>query len=169
MFNLLENKQKGCDLFEPLKSILPLQVVINAQNGKLTSIPSNKILLKTGEIIYFIDIAIRGINNEVRVSNGNYGGVSFNIFKGLTLHSGKRNNISKKQDNYEYYKGYIFITNKRLIFKSNEKPLEIKLDNITSIEDNNSLLYIQCGSKIHLIRTPESNACQIILRKVVNK
>ena len=69
------------------------------------------------------------------VRNGNIGGASFRVAKGITVHSGGFRSESKDEWR-EISTGALYVTNKRIIFNGDKKTRIIKLSEVLSIDRN---------------------------------
>ena len=67
------------------------------------------------------------------IRNGNLGGASFRVAKGITIHSGGFR--SESHDEWrEIARGALYVTNKRIIFNGDKKNRIIKLSDVMSVD-----------------------------------
>lgn len=91
------------------------------------------IMLRNGEICYFQkDAAVAITKNEVVGRTGGYGGMSFRVAKGITLHSGKSAGKVVRENVQYTYRGILSITNQRFIM-TGEKGFEQPVEKLTAI------------------------------------
>ena len=98
-------------------TILPQTAKQQIASGILPSLNIDKILLKSGEVCHYADKAIY----EKKIVSKHYvrhnQGVSMpGIFKGDRVHFGGGDTQVEQNITYEQIKGYLFVTNRRIVF-----------------------------------------------------
>ena len=134
-------------------SIYPAGAVAKVQSGTLPIIQVDKLVLKTGEVCHYVDVAIRITEKVVRHTK-RVGG-AYRIIGGLYASGGESVSTPISQD--QYTKGYLYITNKRIIFTSKTTPMEQQINKITAITPYTDGVDIQCGNKTYIFFVPNGS------------
>ncbi len=105
-----------------IKTALTQKAIINMMQGIFTEIPVKKLSLKANEKCIFCDYGIL-ITETLKVVGGDRrgGGFSFRICRGVTYHTGNGANATIRDKVQDYDEGKLYITNKRVIFFSDNK------------------------------------------------
>jgi len=100
--------------------------------------PGSPVILKKGEVVHFLDIAVLKELKSVSLGySGGSHGVSIRIAKGITYRVGAHRGHIVKEDRYvETSRGVLLITNQRLLLNpvAGYKPLSIPLNKILSYQ-----------------------------------
>ena len=131
--------------FYTLETVLPQVALNKIISGVLPTIIIDKIVLKSNECCHYVDQSFY-ITSEKK-TNRSGSGASFNIFKGFNYHINQSETTSLYNDVYN--KGYLIITNQRIIFSSKVKGVDEKLENITAFNIVDDALVIQIKNKIY--------------------
>lgn len=116
------------------------------------------IILWPGEVCYFQrDASVEIVKNQVVGSTGGYGGISFRVARGVTLHSGNTARKVVRSDVQYTYRGVFSLTNQRVIM-TGEKGFEYPIDKITAVSPYRfgAGLMLQFGKSSYtvLMKTP---------------
>ena len=82
-------------------------------------------------------------------------GSSSKLWKGFTHHF----NTGESIPQYEllFTKGYLYYTNKRIVFISNKLGFDQKIDKISAVTEYNDGIVFQFGNKVYTILLPDGN------------
>lgn len=154
-----ENKLK-----EKIPAIMPEGAIFQINNGFVPNIKTSRILLVSNEKCCFIERAIL-INEKIKKhTEGRTRGVSFRICKGLTYKVGRYAGNPVETKIIEKTKGLIYITNKRIIFVSEENSFEKKYNSLTASTVFDEGINLQFSNKSYKFLMPNP----FVLNKVLN-
>lgn len=155
--------------FKPQNSIAKSQNNLSQSNwdegvkkaAQITGLPvvsfPEAILLKPDEVCHYQSFAKVGIvKNQVTGRTGGYGGVSFRIAKGVTLHSGSSGGKSIRENVLYTYPGIFSMTNQRIIM-TGEKGFEYPIAKLTAMTpyQGKSGITLQFGKISHSLLMSE--------------
>jgi len=122
---------------------------LESGNPILPAPSDTTIVLKKNEVpIYKMNNITLSEPRAVRTSRGNYGGYSYRITKGVTIHSGRTSSRSESHDEIkEIDKGELLITNQRVVFLGSNRTTNIDMKKIISITSGPSMIQIQRSNK----------------------
>ena len=142
--------------------------ISNIRSGAMLSIPVKKLILKLGERCLFCDYGVRITEKLCIVDrHGNGFGASFRICKGLTWHMGTRDTQQVRDKIPEYTKGKLYITNKRIIFSSDSKAFQRKIDTLISYRIEENCLIIQFSNAAYKIYLPVADCAEKVIEYIV--
>ncbi len=157
------NGQPENKLKEKIPAIMPEGAILQINNGFIPNIKTSRILLASNEKCCFVERAIL-LNEKIKKhTEGRTRGVSFRICKGLTYRIGKYAGNPVETKIMERTKGLIYITNKRIIFVSEENSFEKKYNSLTASTIFNEGINLQFNNKSYKFLMPNS----FVLNKVI--
>ena len=127
-------------------TILPPQAKAEIEMGRLPILNTDKLFLKKGEKIHFID---KAVNLEVKtVKQYRHVGHS-----GPGLLKGNRYNVGvatpREYQQYVKHAGILYITNQRIVFQASEWGFDKTYSSLTSIQPYSNACEFQFGSKTY--------------------
>ena len=141
--NLSRNKT------DSLMSDVSIQTI---NNGKIPNIQETNLNLSNDEICCYMDRAYTYDDKIVTTGyNKKNNGVSFRIAKGVSYHTGESNAKAIREIQRSTYSGILYLTNKRVIYTSQNKSFDKHIDKITAIHETKEGLLIQIGSTTYSI------------------
>ena len=136
-------------------------------NGGIAPIETTNIILKSGEQAYYqAHTYISETKTKAAGSTGSGGGVSFRVAKGVYVRSGSGSSRKVYKTVTERYPGIFIITNKRLVFISQQKPFDIPYSKLTGLFKDSNNIGIQTGSKSYLIAVNSPEMIAAIINQV---
>ena len=158
------NEQLENELKEKIPAIMPEGAILQINNGFFPNIKTTRILLASNEKCCFVERVIL-INEKIKKhTEGKTKGISFRICKGLTYRVGNYAGNPVETKIIEKTKGLIYITNKRIIFVSEENSFEKKYNTLTASIVFNEGINLQFNTKSYKFLMPNS----FVLNKVLN-
>lgn len=122
--------------------------------GELPNIQVGNLNLSADESCCYADKAYTFKDKTITTGyTGKSSGVSIRIAKGLSYRTGGGNSQAIRQTQRTTYNGILYITNKRVIFTSQDESFDKTFDKITSIQEAKDGLFIQIGSHTYSIIT----------------
>lgn len=146
-----------------LQSILPSQAVNKIYSGQLPDIQSNKLVLKQGEKCRFVDMC--ALVTQRRYTWRWNSGTSNRLWKGFTHHVSTGESIP--QYDIEFTKGFLYFTDKRIVFVANKHGFERKIEKLTAITDYSDGIVLQFGDKIYSVLLPNGSTAKAALDLLV--
>lgn len=146
-----------------LQSILPAQAAQSIQTGSLPVLKSSKLILSCGEKCHFVDRAANVIKTKYFV--GQHKGGTVRVLRGFSLRLGKSESHPYYQLGYSI--GYLYFTDKRIVFSAQDNPFEIKLSKLTSVTAHADGLELQCGNKTYVVLLPDGNLAKQALDMII--
>ena len=144
----LHNPQKPT-----LQSIMPSQAVSKIYSGQLPDIQADKLVLKQGEKCRYVDMC--ALLTQRRYTYRWSSGSSSRWWKGFTHHVSTGESIP--QYDLEITKGFLYFTDKRIVFVSNKHCFERKIDKLSAISDFSDGIVLQFGDKVYSLLLPDGN------------
>lgn len=152
-----------------VSTVLTQNAISNIINGNITALPVKKLALQKKEECLFCDYGVMITEKLMVVGRQRTGGgFSVRILKGLTYHTGTGGSVNVRDKVPEYFKGKLYITNKRIIFSSDQKSFQKKKDDLISysIEENQYLL-LQFSNTSYKIYLPVAICAEKVLEKIM--
>lgn len=146
-----------------MTSVLPAVAINDIRAGKLPKLNVSNISLGNGEICHYIDEACLVTKKIEKHYHRRNNGMSFKIAKGMYYHTGDSNGHPIEYEIPIYTKGYLCITNKRVVFVSKEKGFDKKIKAISSITPYTDAIGLQFGEKIFNVLLPSSDIANMVL------
>ncbi|MFL0198294.1 hypothetical protein ACJDU8_22415 [Clostridium sp. WILCCON 0269] len=127
------------------------------------------IILHKGEICHLACGAKRyEVKNKSVGYSGGYGGVSFRIAKGVSIHTGRsRGHTIRRDISYEYV-GTLYITNKRVIFTGSNKNFSINLSKLLEYKIYSDGILFNTDKISYMVLINDSQCAGAILAGTVN-
>lgn len=133
-----------------LKSIFPSKAVNLIYSGKLPEICVSKLVLKKGEKCRYIEMG--AIVTQKRYTVRWNRGTSNRWWKGSTHHVSAGETIPQYE--LEFTKGFLYFTDKRIVFVANKNGFEKKIEKISAITEYSDGIVLQFGDKIYTLLLP---------------
>ena len=138
--------------FKSYNSIMGYEVIKNIHEGILPNIQGTNLILSNDEKCCYADKAYTFKDKTVTTGYvGGHKGVSIRLMKGVSYHTGGSGSKAVRQTTRTTYNGVLYITNKRIIYTSQDDSFDKTFDKITSINETKDGLIIQIGSQIYSI------------------
>lgn len=149
----IENKQ---DMQIPqMTSILPQSVVSLIDKGTLPVLNIDTLMLLPKESCHYVDKACLLITKSMITHyDGNRGGISFNVMKGVTLRGGKSRITPVRENISTITPGYLHITSSRIVFTASENAFEKQIQSLTSATPYSNALSLQFKNTVFNIFLP---------------
>lgn len=141
-------------------SVLPEAAANLIYSGSLPNLNVNTLILSSGETCHFVDKACLMTQKIVRHYQRRNNGMSFRVMKGVTYHTGDGESHPIEQQVPVYTPGYLYITNKRVIFVAREKSFEKKLTGLTAVTSYSDAVGLQFASKTFNLLLPNAYMAQ---------
>ena len=145
------------------QSIMPAVAVNEIMAGRLPQLKTDKVFLKKGENCCYIDKAILNMHVKKQM-RGHIGRSSPGFFKGSRLGAGLSTPIEYEE--IKQQKGILFITNRRVIFKSSQNAFDKQHQNLSSVEPYNNAVELQYGQKTYELIVPDGMLVSQLLHRV---
>ena len=165
LFDLMKPQQKAQVVC--ITSMLPAVAKQEIMNGRLPILKTSKFFLKSGETCHFMDRAIyeKQVVKKRYVSNG--GSYSMpGIFKGTRISVRKGNVQPVEETYYEQNKGTLYITNKRIIFVSQQNGFDKKIGNIVAVTPFRNCVELQFSKGVYRVFVPDGNVVYAVLQQL---
>lgn len=150
----------------PMSSVLPDAAVSIIQSGSLPSLNTSSLIADDDEVCHFVDKACLVTETTKTRYEGTHGGFNIRIAKGLTYRTGRHRSNPVKEKVPEYTPGYLYITNKRVVFVARERSFEKKLKSVTAATTYSDAIGIQFGSKTFNLLTPLPEIAAAVLHGI---
>jgi len=147
-------------------SVLPPAAMSAIQRGQLPKLNVSTLILSPGEVSHFVDKSCLVTEKTLRHYQRRNSGMSFRIMKGVTYHTGGGQSHPMEQQVPVYTPGYLYITNKRVVFVAREKSFEKKLTSLTAVTPYSDAVGLQFGSKTFNLLLPAAYLAQRTLELV---
>lgn len=146
-----------------INSILPLAAKNEINAGRLPILNTDKLFLKRGEKIHYID---KAINLEIK-TNKVYRHVGHS---GPGLLKGNRYNVgvAKPIENTEFvqHRGILYVTNQRIVFQASSWGFDKSYKYLTAIEPYIDACELQFGNKSYNMIVADGNLLNQVLQLV---
>lgn len=146
-----------------LQSILPSQAVNLIYSGKLPEIYADKLILKQGEKCRYVEMG--AIVTQKKYSYRWNSGSSSTWWKGFTHHVSTGESIP--QYDLEFTKGFLYFTDKRIVFVANKHGFEKKIDKLSAITEFSDGIVLQFGDKTYTLLLPDGIVAKAALDLLV--
>lgn len=165
LFDLMKPQQQSQVV--SITSVLPDVAKQEIMNGRLPILKTSKVFLKSGEICHFIDRAIyeKQIVKKRYVSNGGTYSMP-GLFKGTRVSVRKGNVQPVEEAHYEQNKGTLYITNKRIIFVSQQNGFDKKIGDIVAVSPYSNCVELQFSKGIYRVFVPDGNVVYAVLQQL---
>lgn len=134
------------------KSLMSDVAIQTINNGKIPNLQGTNLNLASDEICCYMDRAYTYEDKTVTTGyTRNHNGVSFRIAKGISYHAGESDAKAIRETQRTTYSGILYLTNKRVIYTSQNKSFDKNIEKITAIHETKEGLLIQIGSTTYSI------------------
>ena len=144
-------------------TILPDAAKREIMQGRLPVINTDKIFLKKGEKIHYID---KAVNLETR-SYKQYRHVGHS---GPGLLKGNRYNVgvanAHEYQKYVQHRGILYVTNQRIIFQASEWAFDKTYRYLTAVQPYANACELQFGNKSYNMIVPDGNVLYQVLQLI---
>ena len=109
--------------FSTSQTVLPSAAISRIESGSLAELNVPNLMLKKGEKCCFVDKSYEMVETTTTRNIRKSGGTSMPsvFFKGVRYHMGSSESVPVTETKVDYIPGYLYITNKRIIFTSYNK------------------------------------------------
>ncbi len=134
------------------KSLMNTETLNMIKNGQLPTIIGTNINLANDEVCHYADIGYTFKDKTITTGyTGKSSGISIRVMKGLTYRTGGSGGKAIRENQRTTYTGKLYITNKRVIYSSNNECFDKTFDKITSVTEVNDGIILQIGSTSYSI------------------
>lgn len=153
----------------PGQTVLPLMAVRQIEGGLLANLNVPNLMLRKGERCHFVDKTYYVLEHKItrHIRSSKSISVPSIFFKGVRYSCRKSEEeepIEKLRT--EYLRGYLYITNKRIIFSGKATGMERTLDNLSLWEPYSNAIRLQFGQKIIHFILQRSDLAARTLQKI---
>ena len=135
-------------------SILPVAAKQEILAGRLPILNTDKLFIKKGEKIHYID---KAINLEIKTNKtfAHIGRTTPGLFKGNRINAG----IAKPIESTELvqHRGILYVTNQRIVFQASEWGYDKSYKDLTAINPYVDACELQFGSKSYNMIVADGN------------
>lgn len=125
---------------------------------ELPVIDDTSVFLGNGEVaVYYCAATRRETKTRMVGRTGGYSGGTVRIAKGLSIHTGSSSSHPIYDDVDTHYDGELVLTNRRVIFISDQKGFEVAYSSITAGSYHSDGITIQKGSHTYSLLLPKAN------------
>lgn len=129
------------------KSLMTRETLNMINDGVLPNISVPNLNMSENEICHFADIGHTFKDKIVTTGyTGKSNGVSIKIMDGLTYRTGGSGGKAIRETQRTTYTGTLYITNRRIIYTSNNECFDKTFDKVTSIVEAKDGIILQIGS-----------------------
>lgn len=152
-------QQKSMPTFSASQTILPLTAISRIESGCLAELNVPNLMLKKGEKCCFVDKSYQMLEITTTRNVRRSGGTSMPsvFFKGVRYHMGSSESVPVTETKVDYIPGYLYITNKRIIFTAQKGGLEKSLTSFSAFHPYSNAIGLQFGSKVINFILPRSD------------
>ena len=134
------------------------QQIQRLENKIELPIVDTPLFLSSGEVAVYYSVATRQeTKHRVVGRTGGYSGGTVRIAKGFSIHTGSSSSRPVYGDVSTHYDGELVLTNKRLVFLSNQKGFEVPYTAITAATSYSDGLSIQSRSHTYTLLLPKAD------------
>lgn len=160
LFELLFGKQNQ---IPTVTTILPDAAKNEIMAGRLPILNTDKLFLKRGEKIHFIDKAIN-MEHKVVKEYRHYGGSTPGIFEGNRWNYGRGKAVEHTE--LVQHRGILYITNQRIVFQATEWGIDKTYKYLTAITPYTNACELQFGNKTYCLIVPDGNLVNRVLQLI---
>lgn len=126
----------------------------------------SNLMLKKGESCFFADksyyVKVTEYTRRVRKTKGR--SVPSLFFKGIRYQNSRSETEPITEKKTEYIKGYLYMTNRRILFLARDQALEKGLNTMTSYVPYSNGIGMQFGEKIYTFLLPRAEVATRVLQ-----
>ena len=131
--------------------------------GRLPILNTDKLFLKRGEKIHFIDKAINMEKKTVKEFR-HVGGSAPGLFEGTRVSSGKGKTVEHTE--LIQHRGILYITNQRIVFQATEWGFDKTYRYLTAITPYSNACEMQFGNKSYCMVVPDGSVVNQVLQLI---
>ena len=159
------------DLFKPLPSaptiigILPEAAKQEIMCGRLPILNTDKLFLKQDEFCHYVEKAVyekKTVKKSYVRKNAGYSVPG--LFKGTRVNLGGGVTDVKENDQYELFRGILYITNKRVIFVGEACGFDRDLNDLVALTPYANCVELQFSKENYKIFVPDGNIVHKVLQ-----
>jgi hypothetical protein len=141
-------QQKPMPTFSTSQTVLPSAAISRIESGSLAELNVPNLMLKKGEKCCFVDKSYEMVETTTTRNIRKSGGTSMPsvFFKGVRYHMGSSESVPVTETKVDYIPGYLYITNKRIIFTSQKGGLEKSI--LSAFHPYSNAIGFQFGQKV---------------------
>lgn len=151
--------------FTPGHSIMPQRALDGIRQNCLVPLNVSNLMLKKGETCFFVDrsyyVKITERTRHVRKSRGR--SVPSILFKGVRYYNNTCETEPIKESKTEYVKGYLYMTNKRILFIAKDQAIEQKIGTLLSVIPYSNGISLQFGTHTFTFLLPRAEIAVRVL------
>ncbi len=153
----------GKNQIPQINSILPVAAKQEIQAGRLPILNTDKLFLKRGEKIHFID---KAINLEIKTNKvyRHVGHSGPGILKGNRYNVGVAKPIETQE--MVQHRGILYVTNQRIVFQASEWGFDKTYKYLTAIEPYVDACELQFGNKSYNIIVADGNLLNQVIQLI---
>ena len=153
----------GKNQIPQINSILPLAAKQEIEAGRLPILNTDKLFLKRGEKIHFID---KAINLEIKTNKvyRHVGHSGPGILKGNRYNVGVAKPIETQE--MVQHRGILYVTNQRIVFQASEWGFDKTYKYLTAIEPYVDACELQFGNKSYNIIVADGNLLNQVIQLI---
>ena len=144
-------------------TILPSAAKQEIMAGRLPILNTDKLFLKRGEKIHFIDKAINMEQKKVK-EFVHFGASAPGMFKETRWSSGKGKTVEHTE--LVQHRGILYITNQRIVFQATEWGFDKTYSSLTAITPYTNACEMQFGNKSYCMVVPDGNVVNMVLQLI---
>lgn len=142
----------GKESYIKRKSIMNSSDLTLIRNGELPIIYGTPLNLSNDETCCYVDSAYTFKDKILTTGyTGKSRGMSIKLMDGLTYHTGGSGSQAIREKQRTTYYGFLYLTNKRVVYTSEKDSFDKPIEKITSIQEAKDGLVIQVGSNTYSI------------------
>lgn len=148
-----------------VSSILPAIATDEIKQGRLPHINTDKLFLKRGEICHYADRAVLMVEKKNKIyKTKNMGRSVPGLIKGNRVHFGRSVTTSEEEVETEEYPGFLYITNKRIIFTSKTMGFDKQYRYLSAVKPYSNGIELQYGATIYCLVVPDGNITYAVIQ-----
>lgn len=143
--------------------------ILKLERAQEIPVVQTPLFLKPGETaVFYCKATKQESKNKIIGRTGGYGGVSFRIAKGLTLHSGRTASRPIYGDVYSHFPGQFVMTTHRFVFINDKKGFEIPYDKLTAFQLYFDAISVQVKNTTHILLLPRPDLVNALFAGIHN-
>lgn len=148
--NIFNKQQKPMPTFSASQTVLPSTAISRIERGSLAELNVPNLMLRKGEKCYFVDKGYEMVEMVITRNVRKSGGTSIPsaFFKGVRYHMSGSESVPVTEVKVDYIPGYLYITNKRIIFTSQKDGLEKSIGSLSAFHPYSNAIGLQFGQRV---------------------
>ena len=144
-------------------SILPDVAIQEIRRGRLPQLNTDSVFLRNGEYCHYIDKAIMA-KEKTSISYSGSGYSVPGLFKGHRMRASRGRRIENVST--EYFKGILYITNKRVIFQAKKNGFDKQHRSLSAIKPYSNGVELQYGNKAFSLLVYDGDLVDKVLKSI---